>query len=107
MLRAMKSLLTPARALQALTALAVLAGVVSLLLQNATAREVTVQAVANIFGFVTTPFVLEASIAVFGLIAVVTFNQWRINREGDGWVTMAELDERERQAAAKSQSHGS
>jgi len=92
MLRTMKALFTPKRLLQAL---AVVVGVVALVLavrQNATAREVVWEAFAGLFGFLTTPFVLEASVAIGGLIAVVSYNQWRISREGDGWVTLSETE---------------
>jgi hypothetical protein len=55
-----------------------------------TAREVVWQGFANLFGFFTTPFILEATVAVLGLIAVMTYNQWRISKEGDGWVYLPE-----------------
>ncbi len=68
----------------------VLALALLLLLQNATAREVSLQAAAYLFGFVTTPFILEATLALLGLLAVMTYNQWRVSKEGDGWVVLPE-----------------
>lgn len=55
-------------------------------------RETLVQAAANLFGFVTTPFILEATVGLLGLVIVMTYNQWRINKEGDGWVILPEDD---------------
>ncbi len=72
------------------TGLGLAAGVLVLLLRNEASREVTLQAAANFFGFVTTPFVLEATLALFGLVAVMTYNQWRLSKEGDGWVVLPE-----------------
>ncbi len=53
-------------------------------------RETVMQAAANLFGFITTPFILEATIALLGLCIVMTYNQWRVNKEGDGWVILPE-----------------
>lgn len=86
----MKSLFTPKRLLQGLLIVIGLTLVTIVVLQNPTAREVARDAFAGLFGFFTTPFILEASVAIGGLIAVVTYNQWRINREGDGWVTLSD-----------------
>ncbi len=58
--------------------------------QSPTASEVVWQAAANFFGLVTTPFILEATVALLGLTAVMTYNQWRISKEGDGWVVLPE-----------------
>ena len=86
----MKALLTPKRLLQALLIVIGIIGITLAVRQNPTAREVVRDAFAGLFGFFTTPFILEASVAIGGLIAVVTYNQWRINREGDGWVTLSD-----------------
>jgi hypothetical protein len=88
----MKALLTPKRLLQALLIVIGIIGITIAVRQNPTAREVVRDAFAGLFGFFTTPFILEASIAIGGLIAVVTYNQWRINREGDGWVTLSDSE---------------
>lgn len=88
----MKTLFTLKRLLQSLAILIGLTVVVIAVRQNPTAREVVTDAFAGLFGFFTTPFILEASIALGGLIAVVTYNQWRISREGDGWVTLPDSE---------------
>lgn len=88
----MKALLTPKRILLAITFAAGLTAIIIAVRQNQTAREVVRDAFAGLFGFFTTPFILEASVAIGGLIAVVTYNQWRILQEGDGWVTLPDPD---------------
>lgn len=59
-----------------------------LLSRSAEAREVTGEAFWALFGFFTTPFVLETSVAVVGLITVLTYNQWRQEKDGAEWVEM-------------------
>lgn len=61
-----------------------------LIRSNETASEVALTSFGNFFGLVTTPFILEASTAILGLIIVVTYNQWRMEKEGDGWVILPE-----------------
>lgn len=51
-------------------------------------REVAGEAAWMAFSVFTSPFILESSVALLGLIIVVTWNQWRIRQEGDGWVDM-------------------
>lgn len=46
------------------------------------------QGLAYLFTFITTPFVLEATTAVVGILIVFAINSRRIAREGDGWVMM-------------------
>lgn len=65
-----------------------LAGAGWLLWSNAEAREIAVESAFLLFTVLTTPFVLETSVALFGLVAVITYNQWRLSREGDEWVEM-------------------
>jgi hypothetical protein len=65
----MKALIGPI-----VTTLLFLAGGVMLLSKSAEAREVVGEGLMNLFGFFTTPFVLETSIAVFGIVAVMTYN---------------------------------
>ena len=86
----MKSLLTARVLLKLGLTLAVVVAAVLLVLNHPTAREITLQGAANLFGFVTTPFILEATLALLGLVAVMTYNQWRIHKEGDGWVILPE-----------------
>jgi hypothetical protein len=55
---------------------------------NETAREITLQGLAYLFAFFSTPFVLESSTAFIGLCVVIAINNRRLEREGDGWVEM-------------------
>ncbi len=55
---------------------------------NEVAREVLMQALAYLFTFLTTPFLLETTSAVIGILIVFMINNRRIAREGDGWVMM-------------------
>ena len=66
--------------------LLLVAGFVVLLIFNNTAREVTRDAFVLIFSIFTTPFIFEATCAFLMLLALFLFNQWRLSKEGDGWV---------------------
>jgi hypothetical protein len=61
----------------------------ALLALNATAREVAKDTAKALFGIFATPFILEATVAIAGLLLVLGINQWRLNKEGDGWVYLA------------------
>lgn len=63
-----------------------LTALVTLLAVNATAREVGLEAFKTLFGIVTTPFILESTIALVFFCALMLINQWRLKKEGDGWV---------------------
>ena len=65
-----------------------LAAMVGAACYNAEVREILTQGVAYLFTFLTTPFVLEATVAFVGLMVVFIINSRRIAREGDGWVVM-------------------
>ena len=54
-----------------------------------TAREILAKAFFNIAGAVSTPFILEFSVAIVGLCAVLAYNQWRMHKNGDDWVYLA------------------
>jgi hypothetical protein len=69
-----------------------------LIRSNETASEVALTSFGNFFGLVTTPFILEASTAILGLIIVLTYNQWRIDQEGDGWVILPEDEAKHKSA---------
>ena len=56
------------------------------------AREVLAKAVMMIVGALSTPFILETTVALFGLCIVIAINQWRLNKEGDGWVYLAQTE---------------
>jgi hypothetical protein len=50
------------------------------------------------FSVVTSPFFLETTVFFIGLSLVVLWNSWRLRREGDGWVYLAEDEPRPGQA---------
>lgn len=62
--------------------------IVTALIKSEDAREVAGEAVWNLFRFFTTPFILELSVAIMGLLAVTTYNQWRRSKDGPEWVEM-------------------
>ena len=66
----------------------VLAALALLVRFNATAREVIGEGVRLLFTLFTTPFILESSIAIIGLLILITWNQHRLQKDGDGWVEM-------------------
>jgi len=92
MVPAMRALITPKRVLKTLAAVALFTASILAARQNDTAREVMGSAFTGLFGFFTTPFILELSVAVIGLIAVISYNQWRISQEGDGWVILPDTE---------------
>lgn len=57
-----------------------------------TAREVLSKAVLMIAGALATPFILETTVAAIGLVIVLVINQIRLQREGDGWVYLAQTE---------------
>lgn len=66
----------------------VLGGSVAILYSSEEAREVAGEAVWNVFRFFTTPFILELSVALFGILAVMTYNQWKQSKDDPEWVEM-------------------
>lgn len=62
--------------------------IILLLKNNATAREVTSQGLAVIFGFFTTPFILESTVAVIGFVILLQWNEWHRRNDRDEWVEM-------------------
>lgn len=44
--------------------------------------------VGMMLGILTTPFFMEASFAILGLVIVITLNHWRISRDGDEFVEL-------------------
>ena len=51
-------------------------------------REIFFEGIGYMWAFFTTPFILEASVFLIGIITVFIINNLRIDREGDGWVEM-------------------
>lgn len=66
--------------------LTVVVGFVMLVILNETAREVAHDSFVMIFSIFSTPFIFEATCALLMLLAIFLINQWRLNKEGDGWV---------------------
>ena len=48
--------------------------------------------IGMMIGVMTTPFFLEASFVIVGLVLVVALNSWRRNREGDELVYLEQVD---------------
>jgi hypothetical protein len=46
---------------------------------------------ARVLGVVTTPFILEVTLGILGLVIVLTLNQWRHLREGDEFVYLEQV----------------
>ncbi|MFZ4595564.1 MAG: hypothetical protein ACOYOF_14995 [Verrucomicrobiaceae bacterium] len=76
-------------------ALLMLTGAGYVLWTSHEAREIVTESVFLLFTVFTTPFILETSVALMGLAAVITYNQWRLSREGDEWVEMEVSDVKE------------
>ncbi len=66
--------------------LLIVTGFVVLVILNDTAREVAHDSFVMIFSIFSTPFIFEATCALLMLLALFLINQWRLNKEGDGWV---------------------
>lgn len=66
--------------------LLIVAGFIVLLILNDTAREVARDTFVLLFSIFTTPFIFEITCALLMLMAIFLINQWRLNKEGDGWV---------------------
>lgn len=47
--------------------------------------------VGTMIGIATTPFFMEASFAILGLVTVITLNHWRMAREGDEFVYLEQV----------------
>ena len=69
-----------------IVSLGVLVGVIVLLRTNETAREVAGQSALSVFQILTTPFILETSLALLGLCLVIAINHYRQQNDGDEWV---------------------
>jgi hypothetical protein len=53
---------------------------------NDEAAEVASDGLSGLFMFVSTPFILESTLALSAMVVVGLINQRRLHREGDGWV---------------------
>lgn len=59
--------------------------------------------VGTMIGILTTPFFMEASFAILGLLIVIMLNHWRVSRDGDEFVELEIPEEATPQAALNSQ----
>jgi len=55
---------------------------------NETAREIFAKSFFTIAGALATPFILETSFALFGLVVVLVFNEYRRLKDGPEWVEL-------------------
>lgn len=79
---------------QVIVGFCVVAGVAGLILLIAWARflpGVGGEFFGRILGVISTPFLMEASFCVLGLVLVMTLNIWRQRREGDELVYLEEI----------------
>ncbi len=53
-----------------------------------TARELLAKSIMTLAGWLATPFILESSAAIVGIIVVLTYNEWRSRQDGPDWVEM-------------------
>jgi hypothetical protein len=73
--------------------LLIVGGIVAALMLSDTAREVTLDALKLVFTIVTTPFILETTVALTFLLALLAYNRWRLQKDGDGWVYLMTKEE--------------
>lgn len=66
--------------------IAIILGVLVLMRVNETAREVILETAVTVLQVLTTPFIMETSLALLGLCIVIAINCYREKKEGDGWV---------------------
>ena len=70
------------------------------LIFSESAREITLLTARSLFGIVTTPFLLETTVALFALFIVLAINKHRLEKDGDGWVYMMVQEPDEKGSAA-------
>lgn len=51
------------------------------------------ESIGTVVGIMSTPFFMEASFVILGMIIVVALNTWRQRKEGDEFVTIEEKDD--------------
>jgi hypothetical protein len=57
-------------------------------------RELLAKSFMTIAGYLATPFILETSAALFGLVVVLVYNEWRRGKDGPDWVEMEITDDK-------------
>ena len=70
-----------------------IAAVVTIWQVSVEGREILAKSFMTIAGYLATPFVLETSVALFGLVAVLVFNEWRRAKDGPDYVEMMVEDD--------------
>lgn len=68
------------------TALAV--GLIMVILTNEEGQELAKGTLRALFSVLTTPFILEATSVFILSVALLTYNRWRREKDGDDWVYM-------------------
>jgi hypothetical protein len=63
-------------------------GLAAALVFSESAREVAWLTFRALLGIVSTPFILESTVAMLCLLVVLAINKHRLDKEGDGWVYM-------------------
>ena len=79
---------------QVVVGLGVLAAVAGLILLIAYGRflpGLSGEFFARLLGIITTPFLMETSFFILGLVVVMTLNLWRQRRDGDELVYLEEI----------------
>lgn len=64
-------------------------------------REWVSDSLKTMFVVVTTPFILETTVALLGILALLAYNRWRLMKEGDGWVYLVDQEAQEGEALPK------
>lgn len=65
-----------------------IAGVTAFWQVSEVGRELLAKSFMTIAGYLATPFILETSAALFGLVVVLVYNEWRRGKDGPDWVEM-------------------
>ena len=65
-----------------------IAGITAAWQSSDEAKELLAKSFFTIAGTLASPFILETSIAIFGLVAVLSYNQWRREKDGPEWVEL-------------------
>ena len=79
-----------------------LAGLAVVWQVSETGRELLAKSFMTLAGYLATPFVLEITAALTGLIIVLVYNEWRRSKDGPDWVVMEVKEEKKPEAADKS-----
>ncbi len=71
-----------------LIAIVFVGGIITAWQVSETAKEILAKSFFTIAGTLATPFILETSAAIGGLVLVLVFNEWRRLKNGPEWVEM-------------------